>query len=99
MDCHCNLGMSARAIAFAGHVDHPHDPADLKRCIDYCRQQGITTAILRKRMAGRSPEWDALLPHWNELAGLLAGEVEARTDGCAPATYARMRAILHPEGI
>jgi hypothetical protein len=92
--CHCNLGLSARAIAYAGHVDHPHDPADLKRCIDYCRSQGIDTAELRKRMTGRSPEWDALLPHWNELAGLLADEMETRRDGCATATYSRMRDLL-----
>lgn len=93
--CHCNLGLSARAIAYAGHVDHPHDPGDLKRCIDYCRSACISTEELRKRMAGRSPEWDALLPHWNELAGMLADEMETRTDGCATETYARMRALLN----
>jgi hypothetical protein len=92
--CHCNLGLSARAIAYAGHVDHPHDPGDLKRCIDYCRQAGISVADLRKRMAGRSPEWDALLPHWAELVGMLDDEMATRTDGCATATYARMRELL-----
>lgn len=101
MSCHCDLGMSARAIAYAGHDDHPHDPADLRRCIDYCRRQGITPSALRERMAGRSSEWDALLPHWGELVGLLEDETDTRTDGCAPATYARMRALLYPsrEGI
>ena len=94
MTCHCNLGMSARAIAYAGHTDHPHDPADLNRCVVYCRSEGISAATLRERMAGRSPQWDALLPHWNELTGLLADEAETRTDGCAPATYARMRELL-----
>ena len=94
MSCHCNLGLSAKAIAYAGHIDHPHDPADLKRCVDYCFTAGIDTTELRRRMGGRSPEWDALLPHWNELAGLLADEMDVRTDGRAPATYARMRELL-----
>jgi len=92
--CHCNLGLSARAIAYAGHADHPHDAVDLKRCIDYCVTHNITTDALRRRMAGRSPSWDALLPHWGELAGLLAHEMATRTDGRAPATYDRMRGLL-----
>lgn len=92
--CHCDLGLSARAIAYAGHVDHPHDPADLQRCVAYCYTAGITVDQLRKRMAGRSPEWDALLPHWSELIGLLEDEKATRKDGCAPDTYARMRALL-----
>ncbi|MDR7253740.1 hypothetical protein J2X46_002730 [Nocardioides sp. BE266] len=45
-------------------------------------------------MTGRSPEWDALLPHWGELVGLLDDEKDTRKDGCAPATYRRMREIL-----
>lgn len=91
MTCHCSLGMSARAIAYKGHTDHPHDPSDLLRCIQYCKSQSISTAALRKRMAGRSPEWDALLPQWDELVALLNGEIEW---GTAPVTYARMRALL-----
>jgi len=92
--CHCNLGLSARAIAYAGHVDHPHDPGDLKRCVEFCEKNGITTRQLRKRMAGRSPEWDALLPYWDGLTGMLADEIATRKDGCAPAVYARMRELL-----
>jgi hypothetical protein len=95
--CHCDLGLSARAIAYAGHIDHPHDPADLKRCIDYCVTSGITVEGLRTRMAGRSPQWDALLPHWGELAGMLADEMATRSDGCVPLAYARMRDLLDGE--
>lgn len=94
MTCHCNLGLSARAIAYAGHVDHPHDPADLKRCIEYCRAQCISTDELRRRMAGRSKGWDALLPHWGELVGMLEDEIATRKDGTASATYRRMRDLL-----
>lgn len=89
-----DLGLSACAIAYAGH-DYPHDPADLKRCVDYCTANWITDQELRRRMAGRSPEWDALLKHWGELTGLLADEIATRTDGTATATYVRMRDILN----
>lgn len=93
-ECHCNLGLSARAIAFAGHKDHPHDPSDLKRCMDYCDQNGITTRALKRRMSGRSPQWDALLPHWRELTDLLRHEMATSTNGRATKTYERMRVIL-----
>lgn len=92
--CDCNMGLSARAIKYAGEQNHPHDPADLKRCIEYCRMAGISTTTLRLRMAGRSPQWDALLPHWGELAGMLADEMDTRKDSGAPATYGRMRELL-----
>jgi hypothetical protein len=91
--CHCHLGLSARAIAYEGHRDHPYDPSDLLRCINYCAEAGITTRALRRRMAGRSPQWDALLPHWDELVALLEREMQ-RKDGRAPETYARMKELL-----
>jgi hypothetical protein len=92
--CHCNLGLSARAIAYEGHRDHPHDPSDLRRCMDYCNQNVITTRALRRRMRGRSPQWDALLPHWDELIALLVHEMETSKDGRRAATHARMREVL-----
>jgi hypothetical protein len=94
MSCQCFTGLSSQAIACAAHRDHPHDPADLKRCVEYCDRAGISVAELRERMEGRSPEWGALLPHWGELVGLLQDEMATRTDGCASATYARMRALI-----
>jgi hypothetical protein len=42
-------------------------------------------------MLGRSPEWTALVEHWQELAELLAQE---HPSGSAPRTYARMRELL-----
>ena len=93
MTCRHDLGLSASAIAHSGN-DHPHDPADLRRCVNLCRDRGIDDEALRKRMTGRSPEWDALLPHWGELRGLLEDEIANRKDGCAPATYRRMRDLL-----
>jgi hypothetical protein len=93
--CHCHLGLSARSIAYSGHTEHPRDPADLRRCIAYCVEAGISDDSLRRRMRKRSPQWDALLPHWAELRGLLYREIETRTDGRAPATYERMRELLY----
>lgn len=93
MKCLHHLGMSARAIAGAG-VDHPHDPGDLLRCVNYCRQAGLDTADLRRRMAGRSVEWDRLLPEWDNLVTLLEHEKDTRTDGTAPRTYREMKRVL-----
>lgn len=90
--CQCPVGASAQAIACTAHTDHPYDPNDLARCLDYCRRAGITTDELRERMAGRSPQWDALLPHWDHLAELLALEGATRAD--RPATFVRMRSLL-----
>jgi hypothetical protein len=90
--CGAGLGLSAAAIAFSGHTDHPHDAGDLRRCVDYCVSHGIGADDLRKRMAGRSPEWDALTADWEFLTRLLAIETE-RGDR-APLTYAEMRRII-----
>lgn len=49
-------GLSAQAIAYGGR-DHPWDPADLLRCVNYCERAGITVETLRRRMAGRSQAW------------------------------------------
>jgi hypothetical protein len=45
-------------------------------------------------MAGRSPEWDRLLPHWDALVALLRHEMDTRTDGTAPRTYMEMKRVL-----
>lgn len=90
----CLLGLSASAIAYGGQ-DHPHDPSDLLRCVRYCETHGLSTAALRKRMAGRSLSWGRLLPHWDDLAALLSQEMSTRTDHMAPRTYAEMKRVLN----
>lgn len=87
------MGLSAQAIAY-GSKDHPRDPSDLRRCIEYCRGR-YSTGELRKRMAGRSPEWDRLLGQWDELCELLQHEMDTRTDGRAPRTYAVMKRLRY----
>lgn len=87
------MGLSAQAIAYGGY-NHPWDPSDLLRCINYCESSGISTGQLQARMAGRSVEWDRLLPEWDYLTGLLRHEMDTRTDYTAPRTYAAMKRIL-----
>jgi hypothetical protein len=86
------MGLSARAIAYGG-ADHPRDPADLYRCMNYCAGI-IDTPELQRRMRGRSIYWDRLLPHWDRLVALLQHEMDTRTDGHAPLTYNAMRCAL-----
>lgn len=88
------LGLSAQAIA-GGGTNHPWDPSDLLRCINYCNERDISTDALRSRMAGRSVEWDRLLPEWDGLAKLLRHEMDTRTDGNAPRTYMEMKRVLN----
>lgn len=86
-------GLSSQAIAYGGD-DHPWDPGDLLRCVNYCERNGITTEKLRTRMAGRSTAWDRLLPEWGALTDLLHHELQTRTDNKAPRTYSEMRRVL-----
>lgn len=107
MKGHCACvatGMSSHAIARAfghcasGGFDHPRDPADLRRCVDYCTETGITAEALRDRMINVSDSWHALSDAWVELTTLLAEEVADGT-GRAPRTYRRMSEVLgrrHP---
>lgn len=89
------LGLSATAIAYPGaEPHHPRDPSDLNRCIRYCQAHGISTVELQERMAGRSAEWERLLPEWDNLVALLFEEMTAATDGRAPRTYMEMKRVL-----
>lgn len=100
MKGHCACvatGMSSHAIArtfghcHMGGTDHPHDPADLKRCADYCDETGVSTKALTKRMAKVSPQWAALVKHWDVLVITMRAEFPS---GRAPITYAAMRALI-----
>lgn len=88
------MGLSAQAIAGSGK-HHPHDPADLLRCISYCKSRALGTRALKARMAGRSVEWDRLLPEWDNLVALLRHEMDTRTDRTAPLTFMAMKRVLN----
>ena len=87
------MGLSAQAIAGGGN-NHPWDPSDLLRCVDYCESRGISTETLRARMSGRSTQWSRLMPEWDNLVTLLRHEMKTRTDYNAPRTYAEMKRVL-----
>lgn len=98
--CPCEAtGLSSHAIArafdhcSAGGTDHPYDPADLNRCINYCAELEISTEALAERMAPVSRQWAALVAEWDFLVALLEEEMALGT-GRAPATYAQMRRLL-----
>jgi len=90
---HFPEGLSAQAIYGSGK-NHPWDPSDLLRCGNFCDSYGLTTEKLRVRMAGRSAEWDRLLPEWDNLTALLRHEMDTRTDRNCPLTYAEMKRVL-----
>jgi hypothetical protein len=75
-------GLSAYAIKH-GTVDHPLDPSDLCRCLHVSPSAPL-------HMRNRSPQWAALVEHWDELAALLR---EEHPNGTAPKTYARMKEL------
>jgi hypothetical protein len=69
---------------------NPSDPADLGRCIRLL----IAVPELRPRfeeMRSVSPEWGALVNHWEELAALYYEELPT---GRARKCYSRMRELI-----
>lgn len=73
---------------------HPHDGDDLRRCMLLLEAVPELVPLLPK-MATASPAWAALVPHWDELVGILKREL-AREPGTCGRTYERMRQLLAP---
>ena len=48
---------------------HPHDAADLRRCLKFLEQTGRHDVL--PKMATKSPYWSALMSHWHELEKLV----------------------------
>lgn len=76
--------------ARSGHIYYPLDPDDLGRCIRLINLVPEYREQLPD-MAKASPEWEALVNHWDELEALYNEELPSRR---APKCYARMRALL-----
>jgi GNAT superfamily N-acetyltransferase len=72
--------------------NHPHDPADLGRCI---RLLAIAPdyRLRLSEMARVSPVWAALVAHWDELEALY-NLPEVQRTGMARRCYDRMREII-----
>lgn len=76
-------------------LSNPWDPDDLHRCRLLLEQVPELQPQL-PRMATLSPQWAALVAHWQELCDLMDSEAPAWRGGMgrAPATYVRMRELL-----
>lgn len=103
MKGHCSCvatGLSSHAIAQAfghcdnGGIDHPHDPGDLLRCVNYISEAGIEVQCFRERMSVVSDEWRVLVRNWDELTSMLEKE---HPSGWAPETYKRMKHYLRED--
>lgn len=80
-----NHGLSAYAITHSAVEPHyPHDPSDLCRCL-------YVSPTAPTHMRSRSPIWNVLVEHWEELATLLK---EEHRDGRALRTCARMKELI-----
>jgi hypothetical protein len=100
------VGMSSRTMALWLAFDkrtgdrgfgpaHPHDPADLDRCLFLLALVPELRPRL-PRMAELSAEWSRLIERWDEIEASHIAEVglgwtKARR---APKTYALMREVL-----
>lgn len=88
-------GLTPRSV-----LDHPWDPGDLRRCMKLLDAVPLARVSL-PLMRDVSPQWAALVDHWDELTNLLTEEIPdilhaARANGGrAPRTYARMQDLLH----
>lgn len=77
-----NRGRSAEAIATqlfgipaAANKNHPHDSADLVRCLQLLDCTGTPDRI--DRMRDVSPEWAALVANWPELVAFARNGIES----------------------
>lgn len=94
------VGESSKAMALAvcdakGNKNHPHDPADLNRCLLFLEAVPEARGRMDK-VAALSPVWARLVERWSELETSFIGEVgrnwcKARS---APETYKLMRSLI-----
>ncbi len=92
-----NRGASSNAmckrifgIPESARDDHPHDPSDLLRCLQFLDATHSHDQL--PLMADVSSAWALLVPNWAFLADTL--RTEAKYGTSAPKTLAEMRAIL-----
>ena len=99
---HGERGLSSEAMAFTTlgetpRADHPHDPADLRRCLLLLDAVPETWQGGVMVLAKRSPHWAALARIWLSLVETLRLEVGPdflAATGHAPLSYRLMRAAL-----
>ena len=91
-------GMAVVNPLLRGFSTHPHDPADLRRCLLLLDLMPEWEARMQE-MAASGPEWKALAGAWHTLKWTFLGEApdEWRDRRCtfsAPKTYALMRELI-----
>lgn len=96
-----NVGLSSKTMAFCAlgvrqeRTDYPLDPADFNRCLLLVsRIPEIRNAF--PKITKLSPEWHAVIGHWDELESLFISEAGLgwSQESSAPKTYERMDEIL-----
>lgn len=75
---------------------HPYDPDDFQRCERMLR--AVPEARANLHAARVTPEWTALIDHWDEIVALMEQEVPGVFDGppkrgMARQSYARMKEL------
>jgi hypothetical protein len=76
-------------------TNHPHDPADLGRCLRLLELMPEWKPRVPE-LAALEPCWRALVEHWDNLASSMEDEVGIAWEKgkSAPATYALMRTVI-----
>ena len=75
---------------------HPHDPADLARCLRLLDASPETRARLSE-LRTASPVWDRLVTAWDDLEAMLRteiGQTLPERGWRAPKTYEAMKRVL-----
>lgn len=93
--CQKLTGMTVGEDKEKVYDDHPYDPSDFKRCVDFLEAVGLTSKDVKK-MIGVSPEWSAMSKEWDNLTALYKEEKGLES---APKLYAEMQRIrMHAAG-
>lgn len=95
-------GMSSETMAYTAlgvkykSACHPYDPSDFNRCLLLLEAAPIVRVSFPE-IRELSPEWAAIIDHWDELEKLFLGEAgrDWSKSKHAPKTYKRM---LHLRG-
>ena len=89
------IGQSSKAMAFCaagvnGNIDHPYDPADLRRCM-LLVEQIPEIEVHFDKIAKLSDTWEQIILNWHDLIRMLKVEMESGNE--APVTYKMLREI------
>jgi len=87
-------GLPCRSRHFRNVPCHPHDPSDLRRCMELLKSVPEFHGRMQA-MRGVSSAWSRLVDRWDELTALLEQEMADKCNkGRAPKTYEMMKEIL-----